>query len=145
MYFKPMEIDTIYKVDGHICKVIKGGVIAILDGAIVSACGVDTVAVASVEGSKAIAIGKYSKALATAAGAEAAAIGGLYWDDEEADLVGKYSKAEALAEGAVALSYGNYSSAEACAEGAIAIAKEMAPFGKGTAIQFKEGDEDENN
>jgi hypothetical protein len=145
MYFEPLEFDTVYKVNGNVCTVIHGGVKAILDGAIIYACGVGTVAVAAVAGSKAFAVGKHSKALATAEGAEAVSIGGLYWDDEKLELVGKYCKAEALAEGAKATVYGCHASAEACVKGAIAISKVMEPFGIGHATQFKEVDENENN
>lgn len=145
MYFEALEIDTVYKVNNNVCRVIHGGVKAILDGAIIYACGKGTVAVAAVAGSKALAVGKHSKALATAEGAEAFAIGGLYWDDEEQELIGKYCKAEALAEGAKATVYGCHASAEACVKGAIAISMQMLPFGIGHAIQFKEADENENN
>ena len=145
MYFEALEIDTVYRVNGNSCTVIKGGVKAILDGAIIDACGVGTVAVAAVAGSKAFAFGKHSKALATAEGAEAFAIGGLYWDDKKMEMAGKYCKAEALAEGATATAYGHHATAEACVNGAKAFSMEMAPFGKGHVIEFKEGDEDENN
>lgn len=145
MYFEPLEFDTVYKVKGNLCAVIHGGVKAILDGAIIYACGKGTVAVAAVAGSKALAFGKHSKALATVEGAEAVAIGGLYWDDEKLELVGKYCKAEALAEGATATVYGCHASAEACVKGAIAMSMQMQPFGIGHVIEFKEGDEDENN
>lgn len=145
MFFEKLEIDTVCNIDGHVCTLIKGSVKTILDGAIIYACGVGTVAVAEAAGSKAFAVGKRSLALSAAEGAEAIAIGGLYWDDEKQELVGKYCKAEALAEGAKATAYGCHASAEACVSGAIAIAMEMAPFGIGHAIQFKDGDKDENN